>query len=158
MQVLMKAQDFQSLLVLAKPISKIQMILPCQDLTACLETIQNLTISNLERIFNCCTPSSTQFSSVFCWRYDWLAGGMENWCLPGICTCEWHLWRLWTIGLGHPSAVWWIRNPLRTSWGWVHLSFDVQVSCWEYYCLVEQDWSATNRMQNAAGFMLDIVI
>lgn len=64
MQVLMKAQDFQSLLVLAKPMSTIQMILPCQDLTACLETIQNLSISNLERIFFV----NTIFFS-FCWRW-----------------------------------------------------------------------------------------
>lgn len=108
----MKAQDFQSLLVFAKPMSKIQMILPCQDLRACLETIQILTISNLERIFNCCTPSVKTIFFQF-WlkmkvhptsRYDWLAGGMENWCLPGICTCEWHLWRLWAIGLGRPNC------------------------------------------------------
>lgn len=111
-KVLMKAQDFQSLLVLAKPMSKIQMILPCQDLTACLETMQILTISNLERIFNCCTPSVKTIFFQFLLkmkvhptsRYDWLAGGMENWCLPGICTCEWHLWRLWAIGLGHPNC------------------------------------------------------
>ena len=51
-------------------------------------------------------------------------------------------------------AVWWIRNPESTSWVWVHLSCDVQISRWEYDCLVEQDWSTTSSMQNAAGFIL----